>query len=347
MRLIRIGLAAPAALLTLAIAGQSPCWPQTPAAQTSASSTAQPKVEIVNPVYDFGTALEGQKVTHTFTIRNAGRKDLIISGVKTSCGCTVAAPDKNHIPPGDQARIAVTFDTQFRKGHNERMITVMTNDPQNPSAVMTLQGMIRVEVDAEPSQIAFGAVRHGVEETRQVVISDLAAQAKDFHVGPISNSNPDIKVSHEPRKDGKPGALLNVTLLKTMPAGPFNDAIQVVTNRKPVVVEVFGVITGDLTLDPAQVSFGIVPSHQSAVRILRLSNAGNRAVKVLGMSSTSHSVAAKIDPITPGKEYKITVELLKNTPDGQLRGSLAIRTDDPSQPNLIVPFYAIIGSFEG
>ena len=352
MRRIWIGSAALTALLTFAIAGQRPCWPQTPAPvltaapQTSTSSAAQPRVEIVNPVYDFGTALEGERVSHIFTIRNVGQKDLIISGVKTSCGCTAAAPSKNHVPPGDQAQISVTFDTRFQKGHRERTITAMTNDPQTPNAVMTLQGMVRVEVDAEPSQLAFGTVRHGVEETRQVVISDLAAKAKDFRVGAISNSSPYIKVSQEPRKDGKPGAILNVTLLKTMPVGPFVDSIQVVNNRKPLDVHVFGVVSGDLTLDPAQVSFGIVPSHQSAVRILRLSNAADRAVKVLGVSSTNHSVAAKVDPITPGKEYKITAELLKNTPDGQLRGSLAISTDDPTQPSLIVPFYAIVGSFE-
>ena len=46
-------------------------------------------------------------------------------------------------------------------------------------------------------------------------------------------------------------------------------------------------------------------------------------------------------------EYKITVELRKNTPDGQLRGTLAIHTDDAKQSTLTVPFYGIIGSFEG
>ena len=349
---IRIGFLTLALLLSFEIGARNSCWPQTAAAsgltqQASASpSSPQPKVDIVNPVYDFGTVLEGQKVAHAFTIRNAGKKDLIISGVRTSCGCTAAAPSKNHVAPGDQAQIAVTFDTQFQKGHRERTITAMTNDPQTPNAVMTLQGMVRVEVDAEPSEISFGKIRHGIEQTRQVVISDLAKSAKDFHVGPITNESPNIKVAQGPRQDGKPGAILSVTLLNTMPMGAFDDSIQVVNNRKPIQVHVFGDITGDLTVDPAQVSFGIVPHHQSVVRILRLTNDGNRTLKVLGVSSTNHSVVARIDPVTPGKEYKITVELLKNTPDGRLSGSLAINTDDPAQPSLIVPLYGIVGSFE-
>jgi len=141
--------------------------------------------------------------------------------------------------------------------------------------------------------------------------------------------------------------MLTVTLLKSMPIGQFDDSIDVVNNRKPIQVHVSGIVTGDLTLNPAQVSFGIVPSKQSVVRILRLTNEGSHAVNVLGVSSTDQSVIASVEPVRPGKEYKITVELRKNTPDGQLRGSLAIRTDDAGQSTLSVPFYGIIGSFEG
>ena len=63
--------------------------------------------------------------------------------------------------------------------------------------------------------------------------------------------------------------------------------------------------------------------------------------------NTNQSVVANVEPVKPGREYKITVELRKNTPDGQLRGSIAIQTDDTEQSELKVPFYGIIGGFEG
>ena len=344
----KIGICVFAMLLAAAgAAGLRPCWAQSsnPAAQTGAPSG--PKAQVVNPVYDFGTVLEGQHVAHSFTIKNLGTKDLILNGVKTSCGCTAAAPSTNRVPPGGESQIAVTFDTHFQKGHRERTITVYTNDPANPNALMTLQGNVEVEVEATPADVMFGKVHQGVEMTKEVVISDLVKNSKGFSVGPLSNTSPNIKVSSAPRKDGKPGAILTVTLLKSMPIGQFDDSIDVVNNRKPIQVHVSGIVTGDLTLDPAQVSFGIVPSKQSVVRILRLTNEGSHAVNVLGVSSTDQSVIASVEPVRPGKEYKITVELRKNTPDGQLRGSLAIRTDDAGQSTLSVPFYGIIGSFEG
>src|ERR1700674_4993772 len=93
-----IGTGCFAILIAMALviaAGGKPCRAQSPrpAGQSGASaaagaSAAGPKAQVVNPVYNFGTVLEGQHVNHSFTVRNIGTKDLILNGVKTSCGCT-------------------------------------------------------------------------------------------------------------------------------------------------------------------------------------------------------------------------------------------------------------------
>ncbi len=305
----------------------------------------QPKVEVLNPLYDFGTKLEGTMVEHVFKIKNVGQGELIIRGMKTSCGCTAATPTKNHLSPGEQTDISVGFDTHFQKGHQVRTITAYTNDPDTPQAVMTMQGIVKQQVAATPAQVAFGTVHKGTAATQEVTIDDLTNQ-KGFKVGPATNSSPYIKVTQEPRKDGKPGATLKVDLLPTMPAGAFDDTIKVITDRVPLNIDVFGTVTGDLSLDPAQVSFGIVPRGQDVVRILKLSNASNRDVKVLDISSSAPSVIASAEAVKPGKEYRITVTLRRGTPEGQLRGQLAIKTDDPEQTTVDVPFYAIVGQFK-
>ncbi|HYB92463.1 MAG TPA: DUF1573 domain-containing protein [Candidatus Binataceae bacterium] len=304
----------------------------------------QPKIEVIDPLYNFGTALEGTMVNHTFRIKNAGPGELLLRGIKPSCGCTAATPSTTHLASGESADIAVGFDTRFQKGHQTRTVTVLSNDPNSPSAVMTMQGTVRQQVAATPAQIAFGDVRKGTEETREVVIDDLT-NAPGFNVGEVTHSSPAIKVSKEPRKDGKPGAMLTVSLLKTMPVGAFDDTIKVATNRVPIQIDVFGSVTGNLTLDPAQVSFGIVPKGQDVVRILKLTNTGPRDIKVSGFSSSSPSVVAQAEAVKPGKEYKITVVLKHGAPEGQLRGQLSIQTDDPEQAALDVPFYAIVGQF--
>jgi len=311
----------------------------------SAPPGPQPRVQVVNPLYDFGSALEGKMVEHVFKIKNTGKGELQIRGVKTSCGCTAAAPSKNHLAPGEEADISVGFDTHFQKGHQIRTITAYTNDPVTPQAVMTMQGEVKQQVAAVPAEAAFGTVRKSTEVSKDVMIDDLAGKG-EFKIGEISNSNPAIKVTQEPRKDGKPGAMLKIALLGTMAPGTFDDTVKVNTNRSPLQIDVFGTVVGDLSLEPAQVSFGITRKGQDVVRILKLTNSGNRDVKVLDISSSTPSVVASADPVKPGKEYKITVTLRQGTPEGQLRGQLAIKTDDPEQAVVNVPFYAVVEQFK-
>jgi Protein of unknown function (DUF1573)/Flagellar-associated PapD-like len=313
---------------------------------SKAPSGPPPKVELPDPVYNFGTVINGKPVKHIFTIKNGGEGTLIIGDVMTSCGCTAAKPTKTRLAPGEEAQIAVTLDTRVERGKVARTITALTNDPKHPKAVMTIKGDVRILVDATPGEVAFGNVRHGVGASRRVLISDLGAK-KDFKIGPISNSSPYIKVTEAARHDGKPGAALDVALLKAAPIGGLVDTVRVATNRGSLEIPVFGMVSGDLMVKPAQISFGIVPHRQGVIRIVRLTNRSKRTVRVLGVSSSNQSVRAEVEPVTPGKEYKITLVLRKDTPDGQLRGQLAIHTDDPQQATLTVPYYAIVGSFQG
>lgn len=309
------------------------------------SSGPQPKLLVENPVFDFGSATEGTMVRHVFKIKNQGQARLVITGVKTSCGCTTGAPTKSNLAPGEDAEISVGFDTRFQKGHQVRVITAYTNDPANPQAQMTIEGTVRQQVAATPAQVAFGRVKKGTELTREVEIQDLTG-GKNFEVSEVSNSNKNIKVTQLPAAKGKTGVKLKVDLLKTMPVGGFDDSIRVTTNRVPLQIDVFGTVTGDLTLDPAQVSFGIVAHGADAVRILRLTNESSRDVKITGVTSDNAVVSASADPVKPGKEYKITVQLARGTPDGQVRGQLQVKTDDPDQQVVIVPFYGIVGEFK-
>ena len=317
-----------------------------------ATAGGTPKAEVAEKVYDFGTVLNAVPVAHVFKLHNAGTGTLIIGGMQTSCGCTAAKPTRNDLAPGEDSDIAVSFDTRFDKGPATRTITVFTNDPAAKQIVLTIKGDVRVQVEAAPAQVAFGDVKHGTDQTRQVTLNDLVAGQdpkvkQDFKVQSVTNASPNIKVTAAPRTDGKAGAALTVTLLKTMPIGAFDDTIKVATSRAPVDITVFGTVQGDLTVKPAQVSFGVVPHHQGTLRFVRLVNAGVRPVKVTGVTSSNSSVSATVEPVAAGKEYKITLALRRNTPDGALRGQVAITTDDPQQQTLSLPFYGIIGSYRG
>ena len=303
-----------------------------------------PRIEVADPVYNFGTALSGPPLRHVFTIKNVGSGPLQITKVATSCGCTAAKPSRTILAPGEIATLETSVDTHFEQGHSLSVVTLATNDPAAPSLQLKIEGVIKPQVQAQPVDIDFGSVRRGATAERDVLVSDLVG-GSGFALKSVTNASPYIKVTQAPRPDGRPGALLHVTLTPAMLAGPISDTLRIETTRAPLRVGILGIVTGDLLVKPNQVSFGILAHNQGAVRTIRLTNQGSRAINVLGVKSTNDSVFANVAPVTPGKEYTVTVALRRNTPDGQIRGALTIRTDDPGQATVTIPYYGIIGSF--
>ena len=70
---------------------------------------AGPRLVVEEPVYDYGTIPQGDKVDHIFHLTNSGDAVLEIHKVKTTCGCTVARDYPREIAPGASADLtAVT-----------------------------------------------------------------------------------------------------------------------------------------------------------------------------------------------------------------------------------------------
>lgn len=101
-----------------------------------------PVVKYDTESFDFGDIKAGSKVEHTFSLKNTGKKDLIIRDVKSSCGCTAVAPSKNVVTAGESVPLKVSFDSTGKNGRQSKTITVITNDPKNPTTVLRIASNI-------------------------------------------------------------------------------------------------------------------------------------------------------------------------------------------------------------
>ena len=68
-----------------------------------------PEIKFTEEVFDFGRITQGEKVSHAFTFKNTGTKNLIISGASGSCGCTVPEWPKEPIKPGQEGNYKRCF----------------------------------------------------------------------------------------------------------------------------------------------------------------------------------------------------------------------------------------------
>lgn len=101
------------------------------------AAVAAPVLSVDNPIYAV-TVQSGSLVTHSFALTNAGDEMLSITSVRTSCGCTTAAPAKRDLAPGESVTLDATVNTTGFRGTVTRTITISSNDPANPAYVLRI-----------------------------------------------------------------------------------------------------------------------------------------------------------------------------------------------------------------
>lgn len=91
------------------------------------TNTNLPEIKFEEDEFDFGKITQGEKVSHAFKFKNTGKKPLIITSATGSCGCTVPEFPKEPIQPGEEGRINVVFNSEGKKGYQEKTVTIVTN----------------------------------------------------------------------------------------------------------------------------------------------------------------------------------------------------------------------------
>ncbi|MCX8064868.1 MAG: DUF1573 domain-containing protein [Candidatus Hydrogenedentes bacterium] len=130
---------------------EQPAQPGTQAQPSVSEGT--PKIEAVEPVYDFGEVPNIDKVEHDFVIKNVGTGVLQISRVSTTCGCTVAQPEKKELQPGESTVVKATLNLTGRSGPISKSITVFSNDPDTPQLNLEFRGTAKSLIAMEPDRL--------------------------------------------------------------------------------------------------------------------------------------------------------------------------------------------------
>lgn len=105
---------------------------------STASDGNLPTIYFTETKHDFGKVNEGDKVDYTFNFANKGTSTLTIKDIRTSCGCTAALLSEDNLAPGKEGTLKVELDTKNRSGKMSRTITISSNDPKDPTKVLTI-----------------------------------------------------------------------------------------------------------------------------------------------------------------------------------------------------------------
>jgi len=102
-----------------------------------------PKIDYNSRTFNFGEIPEGKKAEYTFKIMNKGKRALIIRSVTASCDCTAGQPASNTIQPGSETEMKVSFDSHGKEGMQNKIITVISNDPGHATTILRVTGTVK------------------------------------------------------------------------------------------------------------------------------------------------------------------------------------------------------------
>jgi len=102
-----------------------------------------PRIKFEETVYDFGRIIQGEKVAYDFHFVNSGKSELVITKVKSSCGCTVSKYPREAIFPGEKGKIEVVFDSKGKRGFQNKSITILANTQPNATK-LNIKGIVTV-----------------------------------------------------------------------------------------------------------------------------------------------------------------------------------------------------------
>ncbi|WP_047547967.1 DUF1573 domain-containing protein [Psychroserpens sp. Hel_I_66] len=107
------------------------------------TNTFDSKVAVIKfdtEVVDYGTITQNSDGVRQFTFTNTGDAPLLITNVKTSCGCTVPSYSKAPILPGDSGALEIKYDTK-RLGAFTKTVTV-TSNAEGGNKILKIKGTI-------------------------------------------------------------------------------------------------------------------------------------------------------------------------------------------------------------
>ena len=96
--------------------------------------------EFESETIDYGTINKDEDGNRTFVFVNKGNAPILISNIKSSCGCTVPSFSKTPILPGESGEIKVKYATS-RVGSFSKTITVLSNSDQ-PQKQLKIKGKV-------------------------------------------------------------------------------------------------------------------------------------------------------------------------------------------------------------
>lgn len=312
--------------------------PGEPAIAPSVPDEPMPRIEIVEPEFQFGAMQRGTKKTHPFIVKNVGTAPLTLRVGQTTCKCTLGVASDEPIPPGGSAAVRLEWTANadvpgpFRQG-----ATLITNDPSRSSMLLSVVGEVTEAQGVEPPDFIFDKVSAGASRSAEVFV--MAMFQDDITVSDPRLDKEETReffdvrvepVGREqlPDQEARAGVRVTVTAKPGLPLGSFNQRLTLHTSlpdAQELTIPIIGRVVGDISIhgiewddERATLRLGHVQSSEGKVARLNvvIRGAGAEAVKFNVVSCDPPELKVTIGEPRKLRETLVHVPLEIEVPAG-------------------------------
>ena len=220
------------------------------------------------------------------------------------------------IPPGGEGKVTLKVNLKGYQGSVKKSATVFSNDPQNPTILIAMQGMVKALIELQPSNVVSF---RGVFDQAQEKVVDIVTTSEPFHINKTETDlNNKISYSMETIEAGKHYRLKVSNLVKQ---GNYSGYIKCFTDmaRKPeFLVPVSGFIEGEVSVRPQLIRVGkLFPQRPVQDGKVLINNNRQKSFQITKLTYNENLVRIAQQPIPNEHGYILDITpILDNVPSG-------------------------------
>ena len=295
--------------------------------------------------HDFATVARGADTVHKFEVTNLYKQDMVITGVRSSCGCTSPSIEAASGKPAganpanggqvmlkthEKAFVVARFNTRTHVGQKGATLTVTFASPYAAEVQLRVHGNIRSDVVFNPGAIEFGEVNEGEPKEQRVTVQYAGRPTWEIVDVTNDNDNFEVELLEAERSNGKVAYNLVVRLKQNLPAGYVKDQLTVVTNdsrpesqRIPLFVS--GHVRPEFSVTPSQLVLGEMTPGEHVTR--KIVVRGKEPFKIVDVNCGEDCFGFKTDTDEARKVHFVEVTFTAGEQPGKLQTPIRIVTD--------------------
>ena len=303
-----------------------------------------PRVVVTPESQELGVVGLGEEAVAEFLVRNEGGAPMTLAAPKLPRGTGVEGlvPE---LAPGESVSLRFGIDTLKAAPDPRQVWTLVTNDPQRPQVPLSVRLDVRPFLLVRPGAARYITVQNAREGTITQTIG--AVDGLTFRVLGVDSPVPSLRVSFhearpEERQQGWTGSQWRVlsTLASRSPVGALTGSIVVHTDhprQKRAFIPVSGFVRPMLAVTPPEARLGDLDRRRAKPVHLLVKNFAEAPLEVTGVSSDVAGVGVQLEPIEPGRTWRLRLFPIPEGPLGPFEGRLLVYTASPEAPRFEVP----------